>query len=173
MTFVGKILVIVIVAFSLIFLGLSAVTLSTRRDWKTAIDSEQKTINDLKKKLADAKGQLDSAQKGLDDTKGQFDQEKKALDTRLAAIEEENKRDLNQIKSVRDQWAASHEKTKGTMEEVQAKRTQINDLRAKIAAVDKQAREFKQHQSELTDLIRELERLLGTTEQDSADLQSR
>jgi chromosome segregation ATPase len=173
MTFVGKILVIVIVAVSLLFLGISAVSLSTRKDWKAAIDSEQKAVGDLKKKLTEASAQLDSAKKGLDDTKGQFDQEKKALDTRLAAIEEENKRDLNQIKSVRDQWAAAHEKTKGTMEEVQAKRTQINDLRTKIAAVEKQAREFKQHQTELTDLIRELERLLGTAEQDGSDLQGR
>jgi chromosome segregation ATPase len=173
MTFVGKILVIVVMALSLIFLGLSAVTVSTAKNWKAAIENEQKTIKDLTKKLADAKGQVDIAGKTLEDAKSQFDTEKKTLDTRNAGIQDEISRDNVQINSTRTQWAAAHETSKGVMLEVAAKRTQINELRARIAAIQKQSLEFKKHQTELTDLIRETERLLETVQQNQSDLQGR
>jgi hypothetical protein len=56
---------------------------------------------------------------------------------------------------------------------VEAKRAQTNDVKAKITAVEKQTGEFKQHQGELTDLSRELERLLETVTNNSSDLQGR
>lgn len=129
MTFVGKIMVVVITAFSLILLGISGVTVSTAKQWTALIQKEQSTVTDLGKKLASAKTQLDSVQKGLEDTKGQFDQEKKSLDVRLAAIQEEIKHNLSQISTVREQWAGTHEKNKATMEEVAAKRNQIGEVR--------------------------------------------
>ena len=42
MTFVGKILVIVIMAFALLFLGISTVVFSTHTNWKTATEAEKK-----------------------------------------------------------------------------------------------------------------------------------
>ncbi len=173
MTFVGKILVLVVVALSLVFLGISAVSVSTAKNWKGEITGHQKNISDLKKKLDEAKTQAELAGKVLEDAKVAFEQEKKALDVRNTGIVDEISRDQVQIKSTREQWAGSHEKTKGLMSEVEAKRTQINELRTKIAAIQKQSREFKQHQSELTDLIRETERLLGTAEENNGDLKGR
>jgi chromosome segregation ATPase len=173
MTFVGKILVIVVMALSLVFLGISAVAVSTAKNWKAAIETEQKTIKDLLKKLADAKGQVDIASKTLEDAKSQFDQEKKTLDVRNTGIQDEISRDSIQTKSVREQWAAAHDKAKATMAEVEAKRTQINELHARIAAIQKQSVEFKKHQTDLTDLIREAERMLETAHQNQSDLKAR
>jgi chromosome segregation ATPase len=173
MTFVGKILVLVVVALSLVFLGISAVAVSTAKNWKADMTGHQKNVTELSKKLTDAKGQAELAGKGLDDAKAAFDQEKKTLDVRNTGIQDEISRDQVQIKSTREQWAAAHEKTKGLMSEVEAKRTQITELRTKIAAVQKQSREFKQHQTELTDLIRESERLLGTASENQSDLKGR
>jgi chromosome segregation ATPase len=173
MTFVGKILVIVVMALSLIFLGISAVAVSTAKNWKVAIENEQKTIKDLQKKRDDAKGQVEVWSKTLEDAKAQFDQEKKTLDTRNAGLQDEISRDQVQIKSSREQWAAAHETSKSVMLDVAAKRTQINELRAKIAAVQKQSQEFKKHQMDLTDLIREMERLLETAQQNQSDLKGR
>jgi chromosome segregation ATPase len=158
MTFVGKILVIVVMALSLVFLGISAVAVSTAKNWK---------------KLADAKGQVDIASKTLEDAKSQFDQEKKTLDVRNTGIQDEISRDSIQTKSVREQWAAAHDKAKATMAEVEAKRTQINELHARIAAIQKQSVEFKKHQTDLTDLIREAERMLETAHQNQSDLKAR
>ncbi len=41
MTFVGKILVIVIMAFSLLFLGISTVVFTTSKNWMAATKEEQ------------------------------------------------------------------------------------------------------------------------------------
>ena len=56
------------------------------------------------------------------------------------------------------------------MQEVQAKREQIDQLHQQQAAVDKQANEFRLHQAQLTDLIRELERVLQTAAKNKSDL---
>ena len=48
---------------------------------------------------------------------------------------------------------------KSTLEEVEAKRQQTAQLRTQISAVEKQANEYKLHQAELNDRIRELERV--------------
>ena len=51
MTYVGKILVIVIMAFSLIFLGISTVVFTTAKNWRTATEEQKKKVSDLTKKL--------------------------------------------------------------------------------------------------------------------------
>jgi chromosome segregation ATPase len=173
MTFIGKILVLVITAFSLFFLGVSTAALSTRKDWPEAIKKANTNITELTKKLADAKAQADSVKNVLDAAKAQYEADKKALDTKLTNLQDEIRRDLLQIKSVREQLGTTHQKAKETMDEVEAKRKQIGDLRAQITAVEKQSAEFKQHQAELNDLIREMERLLETSTANNTDLQGR
>src|SRR4051812_10427563 len=54
MTFVGKILVIVIMVFALFFLAVSVVTFSTAKNWKDETAKLKKNIGDLQKKVADA-----------------------------------------------------------------------------------------------------------------------
>ena len=158
MTFVGKILVIVIMAFALLFLGISTVVFSTAKNWMVATKAEQAKVDDLNKKLNDAKAGVEAAKKGLEDAKGQFDQEKKNLDNRLATLNDENTRNLAQITAVRGQLGVAEQTAKSTLEEVTAKREQTVQLRTQISAVEKQANEFKLHQAELNDQIRELER---------------
>jgi chromosome segregation ATPase len=173
MTFIGKILVLVVTAFSLLFLGLSTVALSTRTDWPAAVKKSNDTIKELTKKLDDAKLQADSAKSVLTSANDQYAADKKTLETRLTNIQDEIRRDQLQIKNVREQLATTHQKAKDTMDEVEAKRKQIGDLNAQIAAVEKQTGKFKQYQAELTDLIREMERLLATASDNNADLQGR
>jgi uncharacterized protein involved in exopolysaccharide biosynthesis len=173
MTFIGKILVIVVMVFSLMFLGISTVSLSTAKNWAGAIQKEQTAVKEFQKKLTDAKAQADLIKKALDDSQAQLEQEKKSLATRIAGLQEEIKRDEAQTKTVREQLTAAHQKAQGTMAEVEAKRKQTNEVRAKITAVEKQSGEFTQHQVELTDLIRELERLFETVSQNNSDLQGR
>jgi hypothetical protein len=45
MTFVGKILVIVIMAFSLLFLGLSTVVYTTSKNWMTATHNDNEMVD--------------------------------------------------------------------------------------------------------------------------------
>jgi hypothetical protein len=173
MTFVGKILVIVIMAFALLFLGISAVTFTTAKNWMVATKAEQKKVDELKKKVNDAQAQSEAAKKGLEDAKSAFDQMTKQLNTQLASLRDENKRNLDQITTVRSQLVGAQETAKSTMEEVKARREQTALLRNQKAAVEKQANEFKLHQADLTDRIRELERGLDTATKNNSDLRER
>ena len=173
MTFVGKILVIVILIFSLVFLGISTVAFTTAKNWMVATKSEQTKATELQKKLTDAQAAVEAAKKGLEDAKGQFDQEKKNLDTRLATLTEENARNLAQITDVRGKLGVAEQTANSTLQEVAAKRDQTNQLRTQITAVEKQANDFKLHQAELNDRIRELERQLETATKNNSDLRER
>jgi antitoxin component HigA of HigAB toxin-antitoxin module len=173
MTFVGKILVIVIMAFALLFLGFSTVVFSTAKNWMVATKAEQGKVDDLQKKLKDAQAASDAAKKGLEDAKAQFDQEKKNLDNRLATLQDDNTRNLAQYTDVRNKVAVAEQTASSTLAEVAAKRAQTEQLRTQISAVEKQANEFKLHQAELNDKIRELERMLETAVKHNADLRER
>ena len=78
MTFVGKILVIVIMAFALLFLGISTVVFTTSKNWMAATKAEQKKVDELKKKLNDAQAQSEAAKKGLEEAKADFDADDQA-----------------------------------------------------------------------------------------------
>ena len=172
-TFIGRILVIVIASVALLFLGISTVAFSTARDWTKATQGLQKKVTDLKKDLQKFQEDQDKAKKVLDDAKVALATETKAVTTRLSAIQEESKRDLEKITSVREELLKAHGTASKTLEEVEAKRKQIDGLHLQQAAVDKQLNEFRAHQAQLTDLIRELERIIQTTAKNKSDLNRR
>jgi hypothetical protein len=173
MTFVGKILVLVIMAFALLFLGISTVVFSTARNWMAATKAEQKKVDELKKKVADAQAQSEAANKGLEEAKGDFDLKIKQLDVQINTLKDENKRNLDQYTAARSQLVTAQENAKSTLAEVEARRQQTALLRTQEAAVEKQANEFKLHQADLTDRIRELERGLETATKNNSDLRER
>jgi hypothetical protein len=173
MTFVGKILVVVIMAFSLLFLALSTIVFATSRNWMTATKAEQKKVEDLKKKLQDAKAVAEAANKELGDAKTAFAAETKTLSNTIASLEDQNKRRLDEITSVRGQVVAATQAAESTLHEVEAKRQETNLLRTQKSAVEKQANEFKLKQAELNDRIRDLERTLDTATKNNSDLRER
>jgi hypothetical protein len=173
MTFVGKILVIVIMAFSLLFLALSTVVFTTSRNWMAATKAEQKKVDDLKKKVQDAKAVADAATKELADAKSAFAAETKALNNTVGSLQDENKRRLDEITAVRGQVVAATQAAESTLQEVEAKRQETNLLRTQKSAVEKQANEFKLRQAELNDKIREQERTLDTATKHNSDLRER
>jgi phage shock protein A len=173
MTFVGKILVIVIMAFSLLFLALSTVVYTTSRNWMVATKKEQDDSVKLKKKVQDAQAGSEAAKKGLEDAKVAFAAEKTRLESALANQLEQNNRALSELTAARNQQVAADQTAKSTLEEVEDKRQQTELLRTQLSAVEKQANEFKLHQAELNDHIRELERTLDTATKHNADLRER
>lgn len=173
MTFVGKILVIVIMAFALLFLGISTVVFTTAKNWMVQTKNEQAKADELKKKLNDAQAASEAAKKGLEDAKSQFDVEKKTLDGKVTSLQDEITRDLAQITTVRGQLGVAQQTAKATLDEVDAKRQETTLLRVQKSAVEKQANEFKLHHAELNDKIRELERQLETATKNNSDLRER
>jgi hypothetical protein len=173
MTFVGKILVIVIMAFSLLFLGISSVVFTTSKNWVAATKAERDKVDDLKKKLNDAQAAAEAAKKERDDAKSSFDALSKGLESKISLLEEQNKQDQVQYTAASGQLAVANQNAKSSLDEVEAKRQETLLLRQQKSAVEKQANEFKLHQAELNDKIRELERQLETATKNNTDLRER
>jgi peptidoglycan hydrolase CwlO-like protein len=173
MTYVGKILVVVIMAFSLIFLGISTVVFTTAKNWRTATEEQKKKVSDLTKKLNDAQAGVQAAQKELDAAKGGFNALAQQLNDRIKMLEDENKRAQDQITTARGQVVTAQANAKTALDEADARRKETELLRGQKSAVEKQANEFKLRQAELNDRIRELERVLDTATKNNADLRDR
>lgn len=169
-TTIGKVLVIVITCVSLLFLGISSVAFSTARDWPKAVTAEQGKIDALKKKLQAVQQEIDVAKKVFEDAKTSLGTETKSLNARLTSLKEENTRDSDQAATVKEQLATAEVAASKLLQEVQAKREQIDQLHKQQAAVDQQAKEFRAHELRLTDLIRELERAQQTAAKHKSDL---
>jgi hypothetical protein len=170
MTHVGKILVIAIMAFSLVFLGTSTVVFMTSKNWKQETEKQKAEVGKVKKSLNEAQAQVDAAKKELADALGQKDTATKQLSDRIRSLEDQNKRDLEQITDVREKLTKAQESAKAALEEAGAKREETTLLRTQKSAVEKQANEFKLRQADLTDKIRELERILETATRNNKDL---
>jgi hypothetical protein len=173
MTFVGKILVIVIMAFSLLFLALSTVVFTTSRNWKVATAKEQADVVKFKKKVQDAQAVADAAKKGLEDAKVAHAAKEKIFNSTLTNLQAENKRDKGQLEEATKQLVAAEQTAKSTLDEVEDKRQQTDLLRTQLSAVEKQANEFRLHQADLNDQIRELQRTLDTASKNNSDLRER
>jgi hypothetical protein len=173
MTHVGKILVLVIMAFSLLFLGISTVVFSTSKNWKTATEEQKKAVEKVKQELNAAQAKADEAKKLMEDTKTAAGEATKQLQNRIRELENQNKLDLDQITNVRGQLVKAQETAKSSLDDLEAKRNETNLLRSQKSAVEKQANEFKLRQAELNDHIRELERMLETATKNNSDLREK
>ena len=173
MTQVGKILVLVIMAFSLIFLAISTMVFVTSKNWKTETAKKADEVNKVKKSLADAQAEVGLAKKNLEEAKANAKQATKALESRIQTLEDENKRDLAQITTVREQLAVQLQSAKTALDEAEARRKETMLLREQKSAVEKQANEYQLRQADLNDKIRELERILETATKNNGDLRER
>jgi chromosome segregation ATPase len=170
MTDIGKILVLVITAFSLLFLGISTVAFTTAKNWVTATQEEKKKVDDLKKKLTDAQTDAAAAKKILEDTKTGLAALSKGYENKISELDGKSKQDLAQITTTDSDIVAAQEKAKHLLDEIEAQRKVTLGLRQQRLAVEKQATEFKSYRAELIDRIHELERQLETATKNSSDL---
>jgi TolA-binding protein len=170
MTQVGKILVLVIMAFSLIFLGVSTMVFVTSRNWKDATAKKDTEVKKVRGELSTAQAAVDAAKKNLEQAQAEAQQATKALEGRLRTLEDQNKRDLTQITSVREQLATALATAQTSLAEVEARRNETTLLRQQKSAVEKQANEYQLRQAELNDKIRELERMLDTATKNNSNL---
>src|SRR5438067_10089747 len=173
MTHVGKILVLVIMAFSLVFLGISTVVFMTSKNWRDETRKKTEEVGKVKKQLDSVQAVADAAKQELTNAQQTAAQEKQKLDVRIRTLEDQNKRDLDQITAVRGQLLKAQESAATSLAEVEARRNETNLLRTQKSSVEKQANEFKLRQAELNDKIRELERMNETATKNNADLRER
>lgn len=173
MTFVGKILVIVIMAFSLLFLGISTVVFSTATNWKDATTKEQAKLSELQKKQSDALGAIEASKKDLATANAQHAAAKKQLSDQIAVLEGDSERALAEMTEARKAAEVAAQTTKTSLDQALALRNETVQLREQKSAVEKQANEYKLRQTELNDHIRERDRMLQTATNNAKDLRER
>jgi hypothetical protein len=173
MTFVGKILVILIMAFALLFLGLSTVVFTTHTNWKDATKKEKDRANTLQTEKSSLDEQLKGAQAELEKAKADHQSALGSSDARIKQLEDEVKRDEAEASAARSKLETANESAKAALVEAADRRKETEQLRDQKSAVEKQANEFKIQQTELNDKIRELERQNKTLDDNNKDLRDR
>jgi hypothetical protein len=160
MTYVGKILVIVIMVFSLVFLTLSTVVFVTERDWKKEVDKlkgdlskSNGLLNTAKGEKADLEGTLkaqeDAAKQAQDDTNKQINQLKDEIAKRQEEITKQRQAVETSGENVRLAQLDADAKTK----DIEKARQLLRDVQLETAEYKKQEKDLK---DEIFNLRREL-----------------
>jgi len=173
MTYVGKILVIVIMAFALMFLGISTVVFTTAANWKDLTAKEKAKVADLSKKNSDAAAALDALKKDLEAATKTAAQQQQALENKIAAMTSEIEQIRQQNTTAQGEVGVAQTNAKTALEEAESRRNETNTLREQKLAVEKQADEYKLRQAELNDKIRILERERDVAKRNADDLRDR
>jgi len=170
MTFVGKILVILIMGFSLVFLGISTVVFSTAKNWKeksgtqaTEIQKIQGQLRDAQAKVTDAEGKLDAAKKEHAKTIAE-------RDTRIADLQKQVGDAEGEMTQARTQLELAQKNAQVALAEATARKGQIDVLNETLAKAQTQATQYSIQNIELTDQKRILEREKATAEQNARSL---
>jgi len=173
MTFVGKILVIVIMVFSLLFLGISTVVFTTHTNWKDATTKERQKVTDLTNKTRDLTAAVDLAKKDAEKSKSDNKAALEQAASRIKTVEDAIKTAEVERDAVRSKLEVAQETAKTSMAEAAENRKETEQLRAAKSEVEKQANAFKLQQTELIDKIREHERQIKTLDDNNKDLRDR
>jgi hypothetical protein len=172
MTFVGKILVILIMGFSLVFLGISTVVFTTATSWKGKSDDQAKKIAEAQKKLGDAKTNLADAEGKLKAAEAVQKTTIAERDTRIGDLTKQVADAESEMTQARSQLETAQNNAKVSLAEATARKGQIDVLNETLSKAQDQANKFGAQNIELTDKIRVLEREKATAEQNAKDLRS-
>jgi gas vesicle protein len=170
MTFAGKILVIVIMCMSLIFLGVSTVALTTAKDWGKETREQKKANDEINEQLTKVIADRDAFKAKLELAQKEHQGATRPVDDQISRLKAEDKQGRDAITKA-DETLITHEAdTKNTLEDVQNKNTDIIKLRGEVDAVTVQAAKFKTRQEEFDSEIANLQRMLEAARTNSAQI---
>ncbi len=173
MTFVGKILVILIMAFSLVFLGVSTVVFTTSTNWKAKTEEQAKQISKLQGDVGTKDALAKDAEGKLSAAATKFAADLKEKDGRVEELTKANQAATAELGQAQGALESAQKNAQTSLDEANARRKEVDSLRQTLAAVEKQANDFKLVQTELNDQIRELKRSLDVAERNSKNLRER
>jgi len=170
MTFVGKILVILIMALSLVFLGVSVVAFTTSKNWKDETAKQQEAVNKLKTQLGTETDLKKAAETKLEQAKADHATATKTLETRITTLTQDNEKAQAEITTARTQLTEAQTNANLALGETKAKTDEISKLRDQLTAVTDQANKFKIQQTELNNEILNLKRMLEVADRNTKSL---
>src|SRR4051812_49177301 len=147
MTFVGKILVVVIMVFALFFLAVSTVVFSTAKNWKDETTKLTKSISDLNQKVKAANDEAALRKNELETAQADF---KKSTDALEAQIKTTNQTLTDRQKELTEQRTiveTAQETTRTALAQAEARTKETELLHNQLLAVTKQSDEYKIRQN--------------------------
>jgi vacuolar-type H+-ATPase subunit I/STV1 len=172
MTFVGKILVILIMLFSVLFLGFSTVVFTTATNWKAKSEELTKKSAELNKNLNSAKAQLAQAETQLKTAQDEHKKQILEKDKRIGDLTKQTADAEAEMASARSSLEVAQNNAKVSLAEATARKGEIDVLNETLEKAQKQANEFNSQNIELKDNIRVLERSKTAAEQNAKDLRT-
>lgn len=173
MTFVGKILVIVIMVFALFFLALSTVVFTTSVDWKTELTK----ANEAKKKVTDEKNRLENnvkdAEAKLALAKNDTDKAEVDFKNKIKELTSENARRQGEITDQRKIVETSLQEVKKAQDEAEARISEATVLRQNLKTIQDQRDSYLLQKTDLNQRIIILERELEVAKANNSDLRNR
>jgi len=170
MTFVGRILVILIMLFSVLFLGSSTVVFMTATNWKAKSDDLKTQLQKATTQLNDAKARLTTAEGQLKAAKDEHSKQIAERENRIADLEKQTKDAEAESTQAKSQLETAQQTARVALAEATARKSQIDVLLETQSKAQTQANQFSAQNIELTDQIRVLERQKTTAEQNAKDL---
>ncbi|HWE39766.1 MAG TPA: hypothetical protein VG406_24670 [Isosphaeraceae bacterium] len=158
MTTVGKILVIVILACSILFCAFSLVAFTTTTNWREKVEKQAGQIRDLNQKITQAKAEVEARDKDIQTLTAQNKTEVNRLDARIADRDRDNKRLQDEIAQQRTLQETAQALAKSAQAEANQRVAEAKQLDDLLRQVQKQANAYKDQERDLNDKIRLLER---------------
>ncbi|MFO1005741.1 MAG: hypothetical protein U0929_07280 [Planctomycetaceae bacterium] len=106
MSFVGKILVVVQLVLSVLFMALAGAVFAVHTNWKAKYETQTTALGDAQKDVSNMRAELDSvkqsSQKSVDDAKaqvGQLSEQVQSLTAEMAALRKKNNEDQLELQT--------------------------------------------------------------------------
>lgn len=160
MTTVGKILVILITIFAVIFMAVTVVVFNTATNWKDALTKQQEKTQNLQKSLTNAKNETDVANNALKAAKAAFDNDVKKLNDDIANLKATNDQAIKDITDARKKLEVAQMNAKSAADDAEARRAETDKTRAQFLEREQEANKYKLQNVQLGDEIRQLQREL-------------
>lgn len=173
MTLVGKILVIVIMVFALLFLGFSTVVFTTATNWKDETSKQKEAATKLQTSVSTLKAQVEAVQKDFETGKAEHATTVTQLKNEIGIRDKSIADQQAQITQAQSTLEGAQQTARVAVDETAQRTKEVDLLRNQNEAVRKQADEFKLSRTELEDQRRELQRQLETAQRNNADLLDR
>jgi len=173
MTFVGKILVIVIMVFALFFLAVSTMVFTTEKNWKDEATKQKTSVTKLQTDINALKAQITARETDLANAKKAHETDRDAFKKAIDRVEDETKQARTQLAAQIKSVETAQENVKAAQGEAADRVKEATTLREQVTGLQKEANDLKLRQTELNDLIRTLQRDNDVANSNNVELRRR
>ncbi len=173
MTYVGKILVIVIMVFAILFLAFSVVVFTTEMNWKSRVDSLTTEVQKLKTEKNRLQGEVTTQISNVQGAKDELKKAQADADAAFKTISEQNTRRGAEVTDGRRKIEIALEQVAKAQAEAEARIAEAKILDENLRKVQLQSNEFKLQATELNQKILLLQKDLEVAQNNNKNLRER